>query len=95
MILLYKDPDNRYSPELGTRYFKNNDDIGTDTLLKKYRRYRQRYIFSKVATISLLGTDFRCFSKETSSKLIFVLVYVLQSNEIKTLSIFLSHLVLV
>ena len=26
--------------ELGTRYFKSNDDIGTDTLLKKYRRYR-------------------------------------------------------
>ena len=25
--------------ELGTRYFKSND-IGTDTLLKKYRRYR-------------------------------------------------------
>ena len=26
--------------ELGTRYFKSNDDIGTDTLLEKYRRYR-------------------------------------------------------
>ena len=26
--------------ELGTRYFKSNDDIGTDTLLKKYRQYR-------------------------------------------------------
>ena len=26
--------------EMGTRYFKSNDDIGTDTLLKKYRRYR-------------------------------------------------------
>ena len=27
-------------PELGTRYFKSNGDIGTDTFLKKYRRYR-------------------------------------------------------
>ena len=26
--------------ELGTRYLKSNDDIGTDTLPKKYRRYR-------------------------------------------------------
>ena len=26
--------------ELGTRYFESNHDIGTDTLLKKYHRYR-------------------------------------------------------
>ena len=38
--------------ELGTRFFKSNDNIGTDTLLKKYRRYS----FEKVTTISLLGT---------------------------------------
>ena len=26
--------------ELGTRYFKSNDDIGPDILLKKYCQYR-------------------------------------------------------
>ena len=78
--------------ELGTRYFKSNDDIVTDTLLKKYLRYRYRYIFKKV-TISLLGTDFRTFkAKKNFFKSIFVLVFVLQSNEKKALSSFLSHL---
>ena len=37
----------RLPAELGTRYFKSNDDVGTDTLLKKYRRYRPRKFLKK------------------------------------------------
>ena len=33
-------PKRKGKSELGTRYFKSSDDIGADTLLKKYRRYR-------------------------------------------------------
>ena len=48
--------------ELGTRYFKSNDDIGTDTLLKSTVGTDDGTFFKKVTTISLLGTDFWYFS---------------------------------
>ena len=52
---------------MGTRYFKSTGGTFAVTLLKKYRRYFIRYIFEKVPTVPVLGTDgtvIRYFLKE-------------------------------